>query len=153
MKSPRLLLQTPKDCLRFNNAVIPEFFSALTEKYPGSRNKCNIVNSGSGSRLSAALGRDDRLFLYVDGKFPVPNISLAQQAVIDGDNKILSVAAASIIAKVYRDNLMKNYHKKYPTYNFAQHKGYATFHHRQMVAMHGLSKIHRKTFCKNIKTP
>ena len=117
---------------------------------------------GSGSRLSAALGRDGtaKVFLFVDGKFTVPsfakategkpNLHIEQQAVIGGDNKILSIAAASIIAKVYRDTLMQKLDKQYPVYNFAQHKGYATLHHRQMITQNGLSPIHRLTFCQNL---
>jgi ribonuclease HII len=89
----------------------------------------------------------EKLFLYVDGKFLVPNISFSQEAVVGGDDKVLSVAAASIVAKVYRDNLMAKLHVKFPKYNFAQHKGYATAEHRQMIELHGLSEIHRLSFC------
>jgi ribonuclease HII len=95
------------------------------------------------------LAKRDEVVLLVDGKFPIPGITHDQEPIIDGDNKILSIAAASIIAKVYRDNLMKDLHKKYPVYNFAQHKGYATLHHRTMILEHGLSKIHRLSFCEN----
>jgi ribonuclease HII len=111
------------------------------------------------------LSQDDgvKLLLAVDGKF-VPyktvdgkmglydrRFDMQQEAVIKGDNKILSVAAASIVAKVYRDDLMRKLHKKHPAYNFAQHKGYATLHHRQMISKYGLSKLHRLSFCKNIE--
>jgi len=96
------------------------------------------------------LGRDDTLkaFLYIDGKFTIPGLNMEQEAVIDGDNKILSIAAASIIAKVYRDDLMRKLHLKYPIYNFAQHKGYGTLYHRTMILQNGLSKVHRKSFCR-----
>lgn len=89
-------------------------------------------------------------FLFVDGKFTIPGIAIEQEAVVDGDNKILSVAAASIIAKVYRDNLMKDIHQKFPIYNFAQHKGYGTLFHRTMILQNGLSPIHRKSFCGHL---
>ncbi len=92
--------------------------------------------------------RGSGCFLSVDGKFKVPNLNLQQEAIIDGDNKVLSIAAASIIAKVYRDNLMKQLHEKYPLYNLAQHKGYATAEHRQQILKNGLTAIHRLTFCK-----
>jgi ribonuclease HII len=94
--------------------------------------------------------RNDKVFLFVDGKFPVPDVGMEQEAVVDGDNKILSVAAASIIAKVFRDELMRKLHSQYPVYNFAQHKGYATLEHRQMVIKHGLSDIHRASFCSHL---
>lgn len=98
---------------------------------------------------SATLGRDDTQFLAVDGKFEVPGLSIAQEAIIGGDNKVLSIAAASIIAKVYRDNLMQKLHKQYPVYNLKQHKGYATEHHRRVIIEKGLSPIHRLSFCGN----
>ena len=89
-------------------------------------------------------------FIAIDGKFPIPNINHQQEAIIDGDNKVLSIAAASIIAKVYRDNLMRNLHQDYPVYNFAQHKGYGTEYHRAMISSYGLSPIHRLSFCRNL---
>ncbi len=77
-------------------------------------------------------------------------LRVSQEAIVDGDNKILSIAAASILAKVHRDNLMRRMHQKYPIYNFAQHKGYGTLHHREMIIKHGISPVHRLTFCKNL---
>ncbi len=69
-----------------------------------------------------------------------------QQAVKDGDTKCISIAAASIIAKVYRDKLMRRLHQKYPKYGFAKHKGYGTKKHQEAIRINGLSKIHRKSF-------
>jgi len=127
--------------------VIPETLSA-SERLSGIQKSAK-----TGSRLSAALGRDDtsKAFLFVDGKFPVPNLNnIEQEAIIGGDNKVLSIAAASIIAKVYRDELMQKFDQQYPKYNLAQHKGYATLHHRQMIIQNGLSPIHRLSFCQNL---
>jgi len=69
-----------------------------------------------------------------------------QKAVKDGDKICVSISAASIIAKVYRDKLMKKLHKKYPNYGFAKHKGYGTKRHQQALRIHGLSRIHRRSF-------
>lgn len=69
-----------------------------------------------------------------------------QQPVKDGDKICTSIAAASIIAKVYRDKLMKKLHKKYPQYGFAKHKGYGTKQHQEAIKKHGLTRIHRKSF-------
>lgn len=69
-----------------------------------------------------------------------------QTPIIKGDTLSFSISAASIIAKVYRDNLMKKLAKKYPQYNLAKHKGYGTKEHRQLIKKHGLSQIHRKSF-------
>jgi ribonuclease HII len=85
--------------------------------------------------------------LLVDGKFELPGINCVQHAVINGDALVLSISAASIVAKVYRDQLMVKLHKKFPIYNFAQHKGYATVLHRQALREAGLSPLHRLSFC------
>lgn len=69
-----------------------------------------------------------------------------QKGIIKGDRKSVSIAAASIIAKVYRDNLMKNLDKKYPGYKFSKNKGYGTKEHREALKKYGLSKIHRQSF-------
>ncbi len=110
------------------------------------------LNSKKRSFVAIAPQDDalSKVFVAVDGKFIVPGLKIAQQAVIDGDAKILSIAAASVIAKVYRDNLMRRLHQKYPIYNFAQHKGYATLHHRKMIIRNGLSPLHRQSFCQNL---
>lgn len=69
-----------------------------------------------------------------------------QRAVKDGDKICASISAASIIAKVYRDNLMKELHQKYPQYGFAKHKGYGTKQHQEAIKKYGLCRIHRKSF-------
>jgi len=86
------------------------------------------------------------MFILVDGNKTIPGAGGMQQAIIDGDAKIFSIAAASIIAKEHRDSLMEKVHELYPMYNFAQHKGYGTLEHRQAILQHGLSPVHRKTF-------
>lgn len=84
-------------------------------------------------------------FLLVDGKFTV-SINIPQQTVIKGDTKSISIAAASIVAKVTRDRIMKTLHQTYPVYNFIQHKGYPTVLHKKALLDHGPSPVHRKTF-------
>ena len=70
-------------------------------------------------------------------------------SIIKGDAKSYSIAAASILAKVHRDNLMLQYDKEYPIYNFAKHKGYGTKVHIEAIKQHGICPIHRRTFVKN----
>jgi ribonuclease HII len=84
--------------------------------------------------------------LLIDGKFIIPNSSFNQEAIIDGDALVFSIAAASIIAKVTRDRIMDEYDKKYPNYGFAQHAGYGTKMHMDALTKHGPCLIHRKTF-------
>ena len=90
-------------------------------------------------------------YALIDGNQLVPQIDAGiQKAVVKGDAKSASIAAASIVAKVLRDRIMKKYHNKYPDYNFAQHKGYPTKAHYEAIKTFGLSPIHRLSFCKNI---
>jgi ribonuclease HII len=85
-------------------------------------------------------------FIIVDGKFPIPNISISQQAIINGDELVFSIAAASIVAKVTRDKIMEKMHEEYPQYGFNQHKGYGTKLHQEHLSRYGPCSIHRKTF-------
>lgn len=84
-------------------------------------------------------------FLLIDGNlcpsFPVPAV-----AIVGGDQKCKPISAASIIAKCHRDQMMREYHKLWPEYGFASHKGYGTQQHQEALAKHGPSPIHRKSF-------
>jgi ribonuclease HII len=84
--------------------------------------------------------------VLVDGNQTIPGLGLAQEAIEGGDDIHKSIGAASIIAKVYRDNLMAELDVLYPEYGFAQHKGYGTEQHRQAIMVHGPCQIHRLTF-------
>ncbi|MBD3247727.1 ribonuclease HII [Candidatus Falkowbacteria bacterium] len=90
--------------------------------------------------------REKPAFVMLDGKFQIPNSSLRQEAVVKGDNSVLSIAAASIVAKVARDRMMDEFHEKYPMYGFDKHRGYGTKIHMEAVAEHGPCPIHRKSF-------
>ncbi len=84
--------------------------------------------------------------LLVDGNAFTTDLPYAYRAIINGDNLSLSIAAASIIAKVTRDRLLGAYDKVFPGYGFRRHKGYSTEEHRAAIRQHGFSPIHRKTF-------
>lgn len=89
--------------------------------------------------------------ILVDGNKIINTIpSDKQQAVIKGDSKSASIAAASIIAKVTRDRIMEKYDEQYPLYEFARHKGYPTSIHRENILKYGLCPIHRRTFCEKL---
>lgn len=83
--------------------------------------------------------------LLIDGMF-LPNVKIFQKKIIDGDALSLSVAAASIVAKVTRDSIMCQYHEEYPEYGFSRHKGYGTKDHFRRIKEYGPCKIHRKSF-------
>ncbi len=84
-------------------------------------------------------------FLLVDG-FPLPGVIWPQKHVIKGDRRSMSIAAASIIAKVTRDRLMVQYHDQYPHYGFLNHKGYSTEEHFAALRAHGPCPLHRTCF-------
>ena len=89
-------------------------------------------------------------FALVDGNRVPKGIKIPCATVVKGDSKSMSVAAASILAKVTRDRLMLTYDEKYPQYNFKKHKGYGTKEHTELLKQYGPSPIHRLSFLKNI---
>ena len=100
--------------------------------------------------LAAMVLAVDRLaaapdFLLVDGITPMP-LSVPQLTLKRGDSRSLSVAAASVVAKVVRDRIMTVYERIYPGYGFARHKGYGSAAHREAIARLGPSPLHRRTF-------
>lgn len=84
--------------------------------------------------------------IYLDGGLKAPN-KFEQTTIIGGDQKKSIISLASVIAKVKRDRKMKKEGGKHTNYNFSQHKGYGTKKHRKAIAEHGLSPLHRKSFC------
>jgi ribonuclease HII len=91
------------------------------------------------------LGLQPDLVL-VDGNDHVPDLPYAQQAVVDGDARLLSIAAASIVAKVIRDRIMERLDRRWPGYGFAQHKGYGTPEHLEALARLGPCPLHRFSY-------
>jgi len=79
----------------------------------------------------------------------IPEVPIPQEGIIKGDSKSLSIGAASIVAKVYRDKLMEQYDELYPAYGFAANKGYGSAEHIAAIRVHGICSIHRKSFVKN----
>ena len=84
--------------------------------------------------------------ILLDGNKNISNLSIEQKCIIGGDKLVKSISAASIIAKVTRDRIMKEMHEKYPQYNFLQHKGYGTKLHMDALKKFGPCEIHRKSF-------
>lgn len=88
-------------------------------------------------------------FAIIDGN-RLPNLTIPALAVVKGDSKSMSVAAASVIAKVTRDRLLAEYDQQYPQYGFAKHKGYGTKLHYEAIKEHGICEVHRKSFLKGV---
>lgn len=89
-------------------------------------------------------------FAIIDGNRVPKGIKIPCATLVKGDSKSMSVAAASVLAKVTRDRLMLTYDEKYPQYNFKKHKGYGTKEHTELLKQYGPSPIHRLSFLKNI---
>lgn len=96
----------------------------------------------------AALGAVPELVI-ADGN-RTPPVGVPVQAIVKGDGRSACIAAASVLAKVSRDRFMMQMHEKYPQYRFDKHKGYPTKLHYEMIAEHGVSEIHRRSFLKTL---
>jgi ribonuclease HII len=95
-------------------------------------------------------------FLLVDGDRFKSYSNIPFKCIVQGDGRIISIAAASVVAKVYRDKLMSELSKKYPNYGWANNSGYLTKEHREAIIKNGLTPEHRRTFINDnllIKTP
>lgn len=108
------------------------------------------------SKYHVLRGREDHNTKYiiqntktvvlVDGPHKIAGLGIDQIPIIKGDRKVFAISCASIIAKVYRDKMMRRYAKKYPGYGFEKHKGYGTKYHQVQLAALGPCEIHRKSF-------
>lgn len=85
-------------------------------------------------------------FVLFDGRVRLNRLSIPQKCIVKGDGKVFCLAAASIIAKVTRDRIMRRLHKKFPQYGFDRHKGYATKFHQKAIAQFGRSPHHRTSY-------
>ena len=109
--------------------------------YP-HRIQSTSVRRGSPSRTTPL----ENSVILVDGPHKIPGLAVEQQPIVKGDQKVFAIACASILAKVYRDTMMKRYAKRYPQYGFEKHMGYGTQLHYTRLGLHGPSEIHRRSF-------
>jgi ribonuclease HII len=116
--------------------------------------RINILQASLQAMREAVLGllvKPD--YLLIDGLYTI-DFDIPQKALVRGDSLSMSIAAASIIAKVSRDRIMEMYHRQFPQYNFLQNKGYGTAGHRKILQEIGMCKIHRRSFhLKNKNLP
>ena len=113
---------------------------------PSTIDRVNILKATllAMTRAIASLSQHPD-YLLIDA-LKIPFIETAQKSIIKGEDRSISIAAASIVAKVYRDNIMKEFHKKYPIYLFDQNMGYGTKKHFAAIEANGICPIHRKSF-------
>lgn len=109
--------------------------------------KINILNASilGMHRALEKLSQPPR-HIIVDGNKFKPFREIPHKCIIQGDGKYLSIAAASILAKTYRDAYMEQIHKEFPMYNWKQNKGYPTEEHREAIKKYGITKYHRRSF-------
>ena len=110
----------------------------------------NILEATKLAMKKAVAALDPQPQLVLIDAVQLKNLPIPQQPIIRGDALSVSIAAASIIAKETRDEMLKAYDELYPEYGFASHKGYGTRRHMDAIRTHGPLPIHRKTFIKNI---
>jgi len=136
-KRERLFIQIKKNAVAIGIGIV-------------SHSVIDRINIGKANLLAAKIAVENLHvspdFILIDGgRFRV-DIPLPQRGITGGDGKCASIAAASIIAKVTRDRLMKKYHAKYPEYGFDKHKGYGTKQHFLLLSKYGPCAIHRRSF-------
>lgn len=114
---------------------------------PQQIDEINILNASIAAMHEALAGLDPRPeHILVDGNRFHPYPAIPHECIIKGDGKYLSIAAASILAKTYRDAYMAELHEEFPMYNWKQNKGYPTREHREAIRTYGPSPYHRKSF-------
>lgn len=111
-------------------------------------NILNATKKGLTMSLKELTVKPD--LILVDALEHIDTMGIPYESIIKGDAKCYSISCASIIAKVTRDRIMREWDKVYPEYNFAQHKGYGTAKHIEAIKQYGLCPIHRRSFTKNI---
>jgi ribonuclease HII len=150
------LLQAVNDSKSLSESRRDELFDLLTSSFPclygvgvASVEEIDSLNILRATHLAMARALDAITpppdFALVDG-LPVPGLPCLSRAIVRGDSRSLSIAAASIIAKVTRDRMMLQWDCQYPGYHFARHKGYGTQLHMQALLELGPSPIHRRSF-------
>ena len=120
---------------------------AVTHLEPLIIDDINILNASIKAMQESILKLNPKpLYIIVDGNRFKPINTIPHSCIIKGDSKYMSIAAASILAKTYRDAYMNRIHEEYPMYNWKQNKGYPTKEHREAIRKYGVTKYHRMTF-------
>ncbi len=146
LNDSKQLSKKQRDELRIiiqNEAV--DFAVASIDNY--QIDEINILNASFLAMHKALAQLKQKFgFAIVDGNRFKPFNQVPYQTIIEGDGKYMSIAAASVLAKTYRDEFMQNAHESFPLYDWFNNKGYATEKHRQAILEHGYTPLHRKSF-------
>jgi len=158
----KILLKTARDSKKLSEVQREKIFK-LIKKCPDIKFSCSSVgpkiidkiniNNATKKAMKNCLNKIipnrnlKKILILIDGnRILDKNLIIAQKAIIKGDDKIFSIALASIIAKVTRDRKMKKLSLKYPEYYFHQHKGYGTKLHKKLIKKYGPCEIHRQSY-------
>lgn len=128
------------------NAVAYSIYS-VDEKVIDEVNILNATHMAMNGAVDNLSQKAD--YVLIDGN-SIKNMNTPHETVVKGDAKCISIAAASVLAKVSRDRYIKELAKKYPEYGFEKHKGYGTAMHNEAILKYGPSPVHRKTFLKKL---
>ncbi|MBD1263111.1 ribonuclease HII [Maribacter polysiphoniae] len=146
LNDSKQLSETKRDILRpflEENAVC----FGVAHIQPTEIDKINILNA-SILAMHKAIDQltNDLKFIIVDGNRFKPYKEVPYECIIKGDSKYMSIAAASVLAKTYRDAYMARLHEEFPMYNWKKNKGYPTKEHREAIRKYGITPYHRKSF-------
>lgn len=120
---------------------------AVTHVEPAVIDKINILNASIQAMQESILKLESLPnYIIVDGNRFKPLQDIPYSTIVKGDEKFMSIAAASILAKTYRDAYMEHIHEEFPMYNWKQNKGYPTLEHRAAIEKYGVTKYHRMSF-------
>jgi len=120
---------------------------AVTHLEPNIIDNINILNASIQAMQESILQLNPTpLYIIVDGNRFKPTNNIPHTTIVKGDSKYLSIAAASVLAKTYRDEYMDKIHEEFPMYNWKKNKGYPTKEHREAIAKYGITKYHRMSF-------
>lgn len=146
------LTENQRECLY--DIIIENSINAITVIDVDEIEKINILQASlkamklSCEKIISKIGVNVEIF--IDGNKKIPNFKYESKTIVKGDATSASIAAASILAKVYRDRIMQKYSNEYPEYDFAKNKGYGTQKHIEAIHKYGILPIHRKTFLTKI---
>jgi ribonuclease HII len=120
---------------------------SVTHLDPIIIDEINILNASIKAMQESVLKLNPTpLYIIVDGNRFKPVNNIPHSCIVKGDSKFMSIAAASVLAKTYRDEYMNKIHEEFPMYNWKQNKGYPTKEHREAIRKYGVTKYHRMSF-------
>lgn len=150
VRSSKLMTPKQREAVYEFLKAHPQVEWGLGRVSEGVIDRINILEATKLAMKRAVFNLEKKLgwpvdFLLIDGNFGL-DLNIPQASIVKGDEKVFLISLASVVAKVHRDRGMARYHRQYPEYEFARHKGYGTKVHYATLAKHGPCPIHRKTF-------